>query len=76
LSAARFERIFTKLGGQAAHWLVNFLQFALPIALAVYVGLFTRMANLAEAALVLFVCIAFLCFSLFTACVLELTEYS
>jgi hypothetical protein len=76
MSAGRVERIAPKLSHRAARWLLNFLQSALPTAMVLYVGLFTRMANIAEAVVILFVSGAFVCFSLFAASLLGLTARS
>jgi hypothetical protein len=76
LSAVSFQLIIAKLGDRAARWVVNLLQYTLPIALVLYVGLFARMTNVAEALLIFFVCSAFVCFSMFTASVVELFERS
>jgi uncharacterized membrane protein len=76
LSAASFQQAISRLADQTARWVVSLLQFALPIALVVYVGLFTQMAHLMEVLMLIFVSIAFVSFSLFAARVLELADSS
>ena len=76
MSVGRAQRMAPKLSHRAASWLVNSLQSALPTAMVFYVGLFTRMANVAEAVVILFVCGTFVCFSLFAASLLGLTARS
>ena len=76
MSAAPLQPTIIKLGNRAARGVAGFLQFALPIAMFVHVGFFTRMTNIAEALGVLLACGAFACFSWFAAFLLRLTETS
>jgi len=71
LSAANFPHVVSY---RARRSFLNLIQFALPIAFVFYIGLFARMANVLETFVVLFVCGAFVCFSLFSCTMFELFE--